>query len=175
MRHVVCVCRACTILFNREAAGGGMYKMVPDRRLALEDFSLSDAEWDNLRIPVGIAFFVAGTPPPRVQVFYPSPAGPIESHVEFTTWAQLQECNPILAHIEPEVEALLVNRARGARQYFLVPVDECYRLVAVIRLHWKGLSGGKDVWNEIGQYFQILQQRSRPVGGEHQHRPFVEP
>lgn len=174
-RAVVCVCRACAILFNRGAAGGGRYKMVPDRRLALEEFSLSESEWESLRIPVGIAFFVAGTAP-GVRVFYPSPAGPIESVVEGTTWARLRQRHPILDRMEPEVEALLVNRARGARQYVLVPIDECYRLVAVIRLRWRGLSGGQEVWKEIGHYFELLRQRCRPVASGIQHRrPAEEP
>jgi hypothetical protein len=52
------------------------------------------------------------------------------------------------------VEALLVNRARGTRQHFLVPIDDCYRLAGLIRTRWRGLSGGEEVWKEIDRFFE---------------------
>jgi len=64
------------------------------------------------------------------------------------------------------VEALLVNRVRGTREHFLVPIDECYRLVGLIRMHWRGLSGGREVWEEIEQFFEELRGRSKTVGRE---------
>jgi hypothetical protein len=65
--------------------------------------------------------------------------------------------------MERDVEALLVNRVRGAREHFLVPMDECYSLVGLIRMHWRGLSGGREVWEEIDQFFENLKQRSKKV------------
>ena len=59
----------------------------------------------------------------------------------------------MLRDLEPDVEALLVNRVGGARDYFRVGIDECYKLVGVIRTKWRGLSGGQDVWDEIGRLF----------------------
>ena len=59
----------------------------------------------------------------------------------------------MLAQLEPDVEALLVNRARGAREHWLVPIDDCYGLVGLIRTRWRGLTGGKEVWEEIGRFF----------------------
>jgi hypothetical protein len=41
-----------------------------------------------------------------------------------------------------------------------VGIDECYRLVGLIRTRWRGLSGGPDVWTEIGRYFDELKGRS---------------
>jgi hypothetical protein len=86
--------------------------------------------------------------------------GPTESILESDVWAALEQSNPELSNMEPAVEALLVNRARGARQYFIAPVDECYRLVGIVRLHWKGLSGGQEVWKEIERFFEALRNRS---------------
>ena len=63
--------------------------------------------------------------------------------------------------MEPDVEALLVNRARGARGHWLVPIDDCYALVGLIRTRWRGLTGGKDVWEEIGRFFTTLDRRSQ--------------
>jgi hypothetical protein len=62
--------------------------------------------------------------------------------------------------MEPDVEALLVNRVRGARQHWLVPVDECYALVGVIRTHWRGFTGGREVWEELERFFAELDARS---------------
>jgi hypothetical protein len=52
------------------------------------------------------------------------------------------------------VEALLVNRARGARMHFVVPIEDCYRLAGLIRTRWRGLSGGEEVWKEIDGFFK---------------------
>jgi hypothetical protein len=42
-------------------------------------------------------------------------------------------------------------------------MDECYSLVGLIRMHWRGLSGGREVWEEIDRFFENLKQRSRKV------------
>jgi hypothetical protein len=66
------------------------------------------------------------------------------------------------------VEGLLVNRlgySRGysATEYYLLPIDECYKLVGLIRLHWKGLSGGTEVWKELGEFFSSVKARAVEV------------
>jgi hypothetical protein len=63
--------------------------------------------------------------------------------------------------MQPDVEALLVNRARGARQHFLVGIDHCYRLVALIRTRWRGFTGGREVWEELGRFFDDLQANAK--------------
>jgi hypothetical protein len=68
--------------------------------------------------------------------------------------------------MERDVEALLVNRVRGARQHFLVPMDECYSLVGLIRMRWRGLSGGREVWEEIERFFEGLRERSKSIRRE---------
>jgi hypothetical protein len=160
-RDVRCACRACSILFDHRAAGGGHYRLIPDRSYRLEGFELDDVTWEELRIPVEMAFFFRSSREQRVMAFYPSPMGPTESLLGLEAWEALEEANPVLREMETDVEALLVNRARGARLHFLVPIDECYRLVAVIRTHWRGFTGGKEVWEEIGRFFDGLEVRSR--------------
>jgi hypothetical protein len=162
-REIMCVCRPCSILFDREAASEGRYRLIPDRYLFLEDFEMSDVQWESLRIPVDMAFFFYSTPAERVVAFYPSPVGPTESLLKLSSWEELERCNPVLGGMERDVEALLVNRVRGARQHFLVPMDECYSLVGLIRMHWRGLSGGREVWEEIGRFFEELRKRSKTV------------
>ena len=162
-RELMCACRACTILFDREAASEGRYLLIPDRCLFLEDFEMSDAQWESLRIPVDMAFFFYSAPAERVVAFYPSPMGPTESLLNLGVWEELEESNPVLKGMERNVEALLVNRVRGAREYFLVPMDKCYSLVGLIRMHWRGFTGGQEVWEEIGRFFEELRERSKTV------------
>jgi hypothetical protein len=162
-RELLCACRACTVLFDRREAGGSHYRLVPDRRLLLEGFSLDDVIWARLRIPVEMAFFLDHSGAGRVVAFYPSPMGATESQLELGVWDELLEANPLLGTLEPDVEALLVNRARGARQHFLVPIEDAYRLVGLIRTRWRGLSGGEDVWTEIEGFFVELGRKSKTV------------
>jgi Family of unknown function (DUF5947) len=164
-RSLLCACRACAVLLGRPGAGGGHYRLVPERRLFLEDFRLEDEQWDSLRIPVGLAFFFHSTPAGRVVALYPSPLAATESQLELESWQELARRNPVLSELEPDVEALLVNRARGARDHFLVPIDDCYALVALIRMHWKGLAGGDEVWREIGSFFERLCAQARKESG----------
>jgi hypothetical protein len=165
-REVMCVCRPCSILFDSEAASEGRYRLVPDRRLFLEDFEMSDVQWESLRIPVDMAFFFYSTPAEKVAAFYPSPMGPTESLLKLGAWEELEKCNPVLEGMARDVEALLVNRVRGTREHFLVPIDECYSLVGLIRMHWRGLSGGREVWEKIDRFFEDLRERSKTIGSE---------
>ena len=165
-REILCVCQACSILFDREAASKGRYRLVGDRLLYLEDFEMTGPQWDGLRIPVDMAFLFYSTPEERIVAYYPGPMGPTESLLELDTWQELEDRNPALEGMERDVEALLVNRVRGAREHFLVPLDECYRLVGLIRTNWRGLSGGREVWDEIARFFEELRRRSRTVRRE---------
>lgn len=164
-RELQCACRACALLFDRPAAGAGVRRLVPSRSRYLLDFDLNDALWESLHIPVNMAFFSDNSAAERVLALYPGPSGPTESLLTFETWQEIEQRNPILKEMQQDVEALLVNRVRDAREYFLVPIDECYKLVGIIRLHWRGLSGGREVWKEIDAFFTGLKAHARPVGG----------
>jgi hypothetical protein len=164
-RKLLCSCNACAILFSGMAK---KYKRVPRRVLAMPDFRLSDGQWESLLIPISMAFFFRSTPDARVVAFYPSPAGATESQLPLDTWKDIEDANPILQEVEPDVEALLANRighVRGftAPEYYVLPIDECYKLVGLIRANWKGLSGGAEVWREIGNFFDGLKQRATVV------------
>jgi hypothetical protein len=131
----------------------------------LHDFRLTDAQWEELRLPINLAFFMSSTSAARVMAFYPSPAGATESQLELEAWQVLVAENPILGRFEPDVEALLVNRVNQTREYFRTPIDECYKLVGLIRANWRGLSGGSEVWDEVGRFFASLKKRSCSTGG----------
>jgi hypothetical protein len=167
-RELMCACQACKILFDRKEAGVGHYRLVPDRRLRIEGFRLEDEDWAALEIPVDMAFFFHSTRDERVSAFYPSPAGPTESLLRLDAWQDIERANPVLLSLEPDVEALLVNRARGARQHFIVPIEDPYRLVALIRSRWRGLTGGQEVWEGIESFFADLAEGSRTVANDRQ-------
>ena len=160
-RQLSCACDACAILFSGQAEM--KYRRVPRRARALPDFRLTDGQWDSLLIPIQLAFFFRSTPDARVVALYPSPAGPVESLLALDSWDEIVRDNPVLQEMEPDVEALLVKRVGGAGEYYLVPIDECYKLVGLVRAHWRGLSGGTEVWREIGQFYARLKERATPA------------
>jgi hypothetical protein len=164
-RELLCACRACALLFDRTAAGaaGTHYRLVPDRRLRLEDFALDDVAWADLRLPVDMAFFFHSSTGGRVLAFYPGPMGATESLLGLEAWRSLEAANPVLATLEPDVEALLVNRARGERRHHLVPISDCYELAGLIRTRWRGLTGGREVWEEIARFYDRLDRRAQPA------------
>jgi Family of unknown function (DUF5947) len=151
-REISCACRPCSLLFDRRGAGGGHYRLIGDRRGKLVDFEITDAAWDELRIPVEMAFFFRDSVAERIRAYYPSPMGPTESLLALDTWQDLE--------LEPDVEALLVDRSRGC---WLVPIDDCYRLVGLIRTHWRGFTGGREVWDEIDRFFADLDRRGKEM------------
>ena len=168
-RQIVCACDACATLFDGMA--GGKYRRVSRRALLLANFKMTDAQWENLLIPINMAFFFQSSTEGRVIPLYPSPAGAVESLLPLDAWSEIVQENPALAHLQPDVEALLVNRVGhahdlAAAEYYIAPIDECYKLVGLIRGNWKGLSGGTEVWVEIGRFFADLKSRSDVVGGE---------
>lgn len=160
-RQLICSCEACAILFSGQTET--KYRRVPRRVRYLADFRLADAQWESLLLPIGMAFFFHSSPAGKTLALYPSPAGATESLLELSSWAAVVEENPVLREMEPDVEALLVNRVRGAKDYYLAPIDECYKLVGLIRAGWRGLSGGTEVWQEIETFFAELKAKSGAV------------
>lgn len=161
-RRLLCTCEPCAILFSGQ---GVKFKRVPRRVLFLPNFHLSDSEWNGLMVPINMAFFFKNSLENRTVAMYPSPAGAMESLLALESWNEISARNTVLSEMESDVEALLVNRLgylRGysAPEYYLLPIDECYKLVGLIRMHWKGLSGGTEVWRELGEFFKALKSRS---------------
>jgi hypothetical protein len=134
--------------------------LVPERVLALARFELDDALWDRFDLPVELAFFHRTGAGDRIVVHYPGALGAVESGLGTDDWAELEARNPVLLTLEPEVEALLVNRTVVPAVYWIAPLDICYALVGVIRRHWKGLGGGEVVWEEVARFFEALRWRA---------------
>lgn len=172
-RQLVCACDPCALLFD--GAERSKYKRVSRRVLSLTDFKMSDAQWESLIIPINLAFFFRSSLEGRTIALYPSPAGAVESLLTLETWNAIVEDNPALNKMQNDVEALLVNRLGMHRLagsgnpagdgYFIAPIDECYKLVGLLRANWKGLAGGTDVWDRINEFFASLREKSEPAGG----------
>jgi hypothetical protein len=160
-RRLVCICDPCAVLFGNQDETS--YRRVPRRILFLPDFRLTDAQWEGLMIPIQLAFFFYSSPAGKVVALYPSPGGLTESLLDLAMWEDIARDNPSLRQLTPDVEGLLVNRTRrigGAHEYYLAPIDECFKLAGLIRTTWRGLSGGETVWNEIEQFFCDLKARA---------------
>ena len=165
---LACACRACYLLFTQPTAGRGRYRAVPDRYLADPAGSLTAAEWEQLEIPVGLAFFLESTSAGRVAGFYPSPAGVTECELDLGAWERLAAGHPLLGAAQPDVEAVLISRTGPgpegtAAECFVVPVDACYELAGRMRLHWRGFDGGAEARASIEEFLSRVRSRARPL------------
>jgi hypothetical protein len=157
---LMCCCRACFFLFEPEGAGGGRYRPVPERCLHDPGFGLTQAQWDELAIPVDVVFVFTRSGRENPVAFYPSPAGATESLLPLENWAKVMRDNPGFADVRPDVEAVLLRRDGERFDAFLVPIDVCYHLVGRIRQSWGGVSGGEEVRQGIAGFFYRLAQRA---------------
>jgi hypothetical protein len=156
LRRLVCACDACAILFDH--AGATHYRRVPRDIRALPGFDIDDALWNSLSIPISLVFFFRSSVAHTMLAVYPSPAGPTETVVDEADWTEIAALHPELGGMAEDVEALLVNRSKGARTYYIVPIDACYKLSAIVRRHWSGFSGGDRLWDEIRLFFDGLER-----------------
>jgi Family of unknown function (DUF5947) len=165
-RRLMCSCRACYLLFTQEGAGARRLRAVPERYAVADDFAFSQAQWDDLAIPVDLVFLFQQTEldgqGSKIVACYPSPAGATESELPLESWRAMTVKNPLLADVEPDVEAVLVRR-HGAGRFtcLVVPIDACYELVGVVRQYWAGFQGGAQVWSHIDAFFADLHDRAQ--------------
>ncbi len=163
-RRMLCSCEPCSILFDGRTPNA-RYRRIPRRIRMLPDFRMSEEEWEALRLPINLAFFYHHSPSAKMVAMYPSPAGATESLLSLEAWNDLVGVNPVLSKMTADVEALLVNRTGPIHTYCLVPIDECFKLVGLIRTHWRGLSGGTEVWKHITAFFKSVDERSERRAG----------
>jgi Family of unknown function (DUF5947) len=156
-RTLECACDACAILFGGQDQ---KYRRVPRRTRYLPQFRMTDAQWSALMIPIGIAFLFRRDASGKIAALYPSPAGPVESRLTLDAWEEIAKDNPEIRSMETDVEGLLIYRVGSASEHYIIPIDECFKLVGIIRMNWKGFSGGMLVWQEIGKFLERLKQRS---------------
>ena len=162
-RALMCSCRACYLLFTDQDAALH-YRAIPERYLSFADLVLDARAWDELQIPVGLAFLFWNSVQNRMIACYPSPAGATESELELAAWERIVEQNPDLVVLPPDVEALLVRRTEGpGGSCHLVPIDACFELVGRLRTLWRGFDGGREAHEAMDAFFAKVQARSRPA------------
>ncbi len=159
---LLCACRACYLLFTRPNAGRMKYVAVPDRYLADPGRVMTPARWDQLEIPVGLAFFLRSSRGGgELAGFYPSPAGVTECRLDLQLWQELVVDYPLLDAPAPDVEAALISRSDSGVDYFLVPIDACYELAGRMRLYWRGFDGGTEARQSIDAFLTKVRARAR--------------
>ena len=151
-RHIVCACESCFALRSGEAD----LRPVGQRTVWLDGFELPDDIWASFSIPIGLAFFMYSSVTDCVVALYPSPGGATESELHFDSWSRLRELNPVLEDLEPDAEALIVNRMGEPPSFAIAPIDRCYMLVGLIKASWEGISGGQDVEVAVAAFFEEL-------------------
>jgi hypothetical protein len=174
-RALMCTCRGCYLLFTAsyigpdsvERAAELRYRAVPDRYLSFPGFCLDARQYDELEIPVSLAFLFTNSMLGRTVAFYPGPAGATESELPLEAWGRIVGANPELTVLRPDVEALLIrgeDRGRNDFSCHLVPIDTCYELVGRLRQLWRGFDGGTEVHLAMDEFFAGVADRSRPAG-----------
>ena len=151
-RQIACSCPTCALLFPAQA--GARYAEVPREVRPLPHFALTDAQWDGLMIPINIAFVLRSSAEGRMVAYYPSPAGAMESLLDGEAWTEIVSG----LGMRDDVEALMINRLRPPHEYYVLPIDYCYRLVGLIRTNWRGLSGGAEAWTAIEGFFDEVRR-----------------
>lgn len=158
----LCACQACSILFPSTAST--RYKRVPRRVRRLDGFDGSGELWAALSIPVSMAFLVPSSVSNGVVAVYPSPGGPTPEPVDPNAWRRVVEAHPAVGELEADVEALLVDRREQRREAYLAPIDRCYELVGLVRIRWRGMTGGPDVRSAIDGFFEKLRGATNSNG-----------
>jgi hypothetical protein len=153
-RQILCSCESCFAL----RSGDPELRPTGRRVVWLEDFDLADEIWAGFRIPIGLAFLFRSSVAGQVVALYPSPAGATESELELGSWGELVAANPILETLEPDAEALIVNRLADPRQFAIAPIDRCYALVGLVKLRWEGINGGVGLAGAIAEFFDALRK-----------------
>jgi uncharacterized protein DUF5947 len=156
-RAIVCACETCVAV----RGGDGPYRPAGQRVVWLPGLDLPDDLWARFAIPIGLAFFLRSSVDGAATALYPSPGGATECELDLGAWDELVALNPVLGDFEPDAEALVVDRLGEPRRYAIAPIDECYRLVGLVRTAWSGISGGDEVGRAVAGFFAELQQRAQ--------------
>jgi hypothetical protein len=122
----------------------------------LDDVAIPDHVWAAFQIPIGLAFMIRSSVSGGIVALYPSPAGATESELDLAAWDELVALHPELDRLEPDAEALVVNRMTSPAQHAIVPVDQAYRLVGLVKERWTGISGGSELEAAVAGFFDDI-------------------
>ena len=110
-----------------------------------------------------MAFLHTSTSTDGVRAFYPSPAGATESMLTLegwdAVWSQRTRCSGDARAGRGGVARSTVSAEPAITTSH--PIDRCFELVGLIRISWRGLSGGQEVWERIDTFFADLRAAAR--------------
>jgi hypothetical protein len=155
-RRIICVCETCWSM----RSGDAEYRPTGGRTVWLDDFVLTDELWAGLQIPIGLAFMMRSSLTDMMVALYPSAAGATEHELDIFAWTSLAAANPVLEDLQPDAEALVVNRLSDPAQVVIAPLDQCYRLVGLVKSRWQGISGGAGIEAAVEEFFAGLRSEA---------------
>ena len=168
-RSLQCACRGCYLLFTPPGRAASAIAPFPTDTCPSRASSLSPAQWDELQIPVSVAFFFLNSSLERVAAFYPGPAGATESLLSLDAWDEVVAANPGLATLLPDVEALLV-RTRSTPMP--APPSATWCPSTPVTSWWDssgdcgaGFDGGREAHDALEAFFAAVRARARPADG----------
>ena len=140
-RDVKCACRPCGLLFERAE----QHEADPDRRPR----PTVDDVWEICGCRSTSRS--SSAPTATTKAFYPSPMGPTESLLTVRCRRRARGRRRGAAR-QPRARRAGSGSCRST---------SAYALVGLIRTHWRGLTGGADVWRELDQFFDGLDREAR--------------
>ncbi len=164
--RLLCTCEVCALVHERTEVTS-RFRAVPKHVRALPADVVTTGDLDALGVPVGLSFFFRASTLARWVAIFPSVAGATEAPVRDEIFER------VLARagldrpgaIAEDVEALLVRRERGRiSSAFVVPIDVCYELVALLRTYWEGIDGGDMAKAKLDELFATIDARACQEG-----------
>ena len=134
-RRIICTCESCLAM----RAGDRELRPTGTRIVWLDDFDLPDEIWASFWIPIGLAFFIDSTRDRRLDGALPEPRRRDRVGARARHLGAAADAEPGAdGTLEADVEALIVNRMTEPHEHVIAPIDECYRLVGMIKVELGG-------------------------------------
>ena len=152
-RRIVCVCESCWALRSGEAqycppARGSSCSTTSTCPTSCGRGCASRSAWPSSFARTTASWRSTRAPPAR-----PSPSSELEA------WDELVGRNGVVGDIERDSEALVVDKLNDGIQAAIVPTDEAYRMVGLVKANWQGISGGQGVPAAVAGFFDELRAR----------------
>ena len=160
-RRILCACATCW------ASALGRPRAAPDRAAASSGSRTSSCPRScgrSCRSRSGSPSSCARASPTRWSPCTRAPRAPPSPSSTCPPGRSSSELNPILTGIEPDAEALVVNRIADPHEFVIAPIDECYGLVGAIKVSWEGISGGPALEREVPAFFDEMRSAAPGPG-----------
>ena len=135
----------------------------PSGSCHFEGLTLDERTWDELQIPVGLAFLFRNSAQDRTVAFYPGPAGATESELPLEAWDRSSRPTRSWPYCARTSRPCSFGVRDGGGSCHLVPIDACYELVGRLRTLWRGFDGGAEAHEAMDAFFAPGRDRSRPA------------